>query len=255
MSEALYAQALRNMEDTTHILAERVPPPQRVPYRDGFVFRYLEKNVHQALVQKLARYLSTLRAAQILHAVGHYQEQASLQRVLDEIHEDVTFLAMGIVFGEQTESHKAYLDAFFAEEFDAADAISSKQRRPMVPRQKIRAYIVKCGGHAEDPSTGAEAARTVSKAYSGYVHSASPQIMDMYGGDPPRFHVSGMRGTPLEDEHRSDLWNYYYRGILTFAFAAKAFADDKLSTRITEFAEEFSNSAGRTYASYLRGEA
>lgn len=254
MSEALYAQALRNMEDTMHLLAERVSPPQRVPYRDGFVFRYLEKTAHQALVQKLARYLSTLRAAQILLTVGYYQEQATLQRALDEIHEDVSFLAMGIVFRDETESHKAYLDAFFAEEFDAIDAMSSKQRRPMIPRQKIRAYIAKCGGHA-DPSAGAEAARTVSKTYSGYVHSASPQIMDMYGGDPPRFHVSGMRGTPLVDEHRNDLWNYYYRGILTFAFAAKAFADDELSTRITNFAQEFSDSAGRNYASYIRGEA
>ena len=37
-----------------------------------------------------------------------------------------------------------------------------------------------------DPSRGIGVARTVSKAYSGYVHAASPQIMDMYDGDPPR---------------------------------------------------------------------
>lgn len=56
--EALYDQAIQNMENTVHILAQRVPQPQRVPYKDSFVFRHVEKTINQALVQKLARLVS-----------------------------------------------------------------------------------------------------------------------------------------------------------------------------------------------------
>ncbi len=100
--EQLYDQALNNMENTVHALAQRVSPPQRVPYKDSFVFRYVEKSIHQALVQKLARLVSTLHAARLLMEHGFVQEQATLQRVLDEMHEDITFLAFAVIFSDMT---------------------------------------------------------------------------------------------------------------------------------------------------------
>ena len=45
--------------------------------------------------------------------------------------------------------------------------------------------------------------------------------MDMYGGNPPRFHTKGMLGTPREPEHRQDIANYYYRSTAAFAIAAR----------------------------------
>lgn len=246
-ADSLYEQALRNMDATVHELARRVPAPQCVLYNDSFVYRYIEKTLHQALVQKLARYVSSLRAARLLLAAGFLQEQAALQRMLDEIQEDIKFLSFSVIFNDPTPLHKAYLDAFFEEEFDTHSAMESTQRRPMISRQKIRAYIARIGDKTSDPSTSLEAARTVSKAYSGYVHAASPQIMDMYGGTPPHFHTSGMKGTPREEEHRDDLWNYFYRGILAFGFAAKAFGDENMLASISGFAKEFSKSAGKSY--------
>ena len=251
---ALYNLALRNMDATVHVLARRVPAPQRVPYKASFVFRHVEKTLHQALVQKLARYVSSLRAARLLLVAGFFQEQATLQRTLDEIQEDITFLSFSVVFNDSTLLHKAYLEAFFEEEFDSDSALKSTQRRPMIPRQKIRAYISRINGQGSDPSTGLEAARTVSKVYSGYVHAASTQIMDMFGGDPPHFYTSGLKGTPREEEHRDDLWNYFYRGVLAFAFAAKAFGDEAMFASISRFAEQFSKSERKGYEALLRGE-
>lgn len=66
----LYEQALAHMERTVHMLAKRVPQPQRVPYKDSFVYRHVEKELHQALVQKLARLVSGLHAAQLLMEHG-----------------------------------------------------------------------------------------------------------------------------------------------------------------------------------------
>lgn len=245
--EPLYDQALNNMEDTVHVFAQRVPLPQRVPYKDSFVFRYVEKSIHQALVQKLARLVSDLHAACLLMEHGFVQEQAVLHRVLDEIEEDITFLAYAVIFSDMTPLHRSYLGAFFEEEFDADTALTSTQKRPMVPRTKIRPYISRVEGALMDPSHGVELSRTLSKAFSGYVHAASPQIMDMYGGNPPKFHMRGMRGTERHLEYRADLWNYFYRSIIAFAFVAKAFGDEALFAKIHGFRQEFERLSGKDY--------
>ncbi|WP_397409812.1 hypothetical protein [Polaromonas sp.] len=245
----LYNQALTNMEHTVHVLAERVPPPVRVPYKDHFVYRHVDQSLNQALVQKLARMVSSLHAAHLLMDHGFIQEQASLQRILDELQEDITFLTFSVIFDNKTQLHQDYLDAFFEEEFDADTALASTQKRPMIPRKKIQAYIARTEGAAMDPSRGIELARTISKAYSGYVHAASPQIMDMYGGKPPKFHLRGMLGTQRHKEHRADLWNYFYRGIIAFAFVARTFDDEPLFAKIHHFLREFERLSGKNYAS------
>lgn len=246
--ERYYNDALDNMSRTVHVLASRIPQPQRVPYKTSFVFRYVEKTIEQAVVQKLARIVSTLNAAYLLMAHGFVQEQGSLQRVLHEMHEDVIFLCYSRVFSEFTPLHQEFLDAFYEEEFDAETAMDSTQKRPMVPRKKIQAYIARKEGSGLDPSTGVELARTITKAYSGYVHAASPHIMDMYGGHPPHFHVDGMLGTERHLEHRQDLWNYFYRSILNFGLAAKAFGDQELFDQIHAFTVKFEEAAGRDYS-------
>lgn len=244
----LYDQALVNMERTVHALAARVPQPQRVSYKDGVQYRHVERTVHQALVQKLARTVSTLRATRLLMEHGFVQEQASMQRILDELQEDVTFLSFGVIFDKWSKLHDDYLAAFFEEEFDAETSVDSTQKRPMILRKKIRAAIASME-IGLDQSTGVEVTRTISKAYSGYVHAASPHIMDMYGGDPPRFHMRGMRGTPRHHEHSADLWNYFFRGIISFGFAAKAFGDDDMFDSIRDFSDEFAKRSGRNYQS------
>ena len=246
--ERHYEAALQNMARTVHGLASRLPQPQRVPYRNSFVFRYTEKTVEQAIVQKLVRIVSTLNAAYLLMAHGFVQEQAALQRVLHEMHEDVIFLCYSRIFNDFTSLHQEFLDAFYEEEFDAETAMGSTQKRPMVARKKIQAYIVRKEGMGLDPSTGLELARTLTKAYSGYIHAASPHIMEMYGGDPQRFHLAGMLGTQRHAEHRQDLWNYFYRSILNFGLAAQALGDQQLFDQIHVFTVKFEEAAGKDYS-------
>ena len=177
-----------------------------------------------------------------------------MQRILDELQEDVTFLSLGVIFNKRSKLHDDYLAAFFEEEFDADTAMESTQKRPTIPRKKIRAAIASME-IGLDRNTGVEVARTVSKAYSGYVHAASPHIMDMYGGNPPRFHMRGMRGTPRHIEHRADLWNCFFRGIIAFSFAVKAFGDDQMFASIHNFLDEFAKRSGRNYVSVEWDEA
>jgi hypothetical protein len=244
----LYNQTLRSMGKTLRVLESRVPPPQKVPFLDSFVFRYVEKTIHQAMVQKLARVISGLHAAWLLMESGLVQEQAVIQRVLDELNEDILFLAYSVLQNDLSPLHVKYLDAFYQEEFDAPSPQESTQKRPMVSRDKIRAYVSRAELAGINPSDGVKLSRTLSKTYSGYVHGASPQIMDMYGGNPPHFHVHGMRGTERQEEYRQDLRNYFFRGIISFAVVAKAFGDEELFQAINEYHLEFDRLSGRNNA-------
>ncbi len=246
----LYNQTLANMESTINLLAERVPKPVLVPREDGFVYRYIEKSLHQALVQKSARIVSGLHAAKHLMNHGFVQEQAVLQRMLDETREDATFLAYSIIFNEKTPLHQKYLDAFFEEEHDENIALASTKKRHEPPRRKkIHAYIARMNAETIDPSRSTEAFRTLHKTYSGYVHASSPYIMEMYGGNPTKFHVSGMGGTQFHREHRADLWNHFYRSICTFCFIAKAFGDDVLFKKIHQYFLEFEKISANNFVS------
>jgi hypothetical protein len=246
--DELFENTLRNMEMTLHALEKRVPAPKRIAFRDGFVYRYVEKTIHQALIQKLARVVTGLNAAWILLEHGFVQEQVALHRLLEEFQEDITFLVYAVIFNDITELHRQYLSAFYEEEFDKPESpLESTQKRPMVPRKKIRAYIARIEKIAVNQSRGIELSRTVHKAYSGFVHGASPAIMHMYGGDPPQFYVRGMLETVRITEHREDLWNYFYRGIIAFGFVAKAFGDHALFESIHSFLDEFEKESGKNY--------
>jgi len=235
----IYDEALRNMAAMLASFETRVPAVQRVRYKDGFVFRYTERTIEQAIIQKLARLVSGLYAARLLYHHGFFQEQAALQRMLDEFREDAMFLAYGAVTNDITDLHREYLTAFYEEEFDHDDPLRATQRRPTVPRRKIHAYISRIEGTDVDASTGVAISRTLRKAYSGFVHGASPQIMDMYGGSPPRFHVAGMLGTPHQEDYRQDFWNYMYRAICTFGLAAAVFGDAALLDTVQRYRDEF----------------
>ena len=244
--DQLYDSALEMMDQAFGSLSRRVGEPEVRAMGDGYVFRYKEKSIYQAIVQKLARVVTSLRAIRLLNSAGFLQEQAALQRTLDEFDEDIAFLCFAIIFRDFTPLHKEYLAAFYEEEFDVPEsAIESTQKRPMTSRKKIRAFVSRDRGTGYGQSTTIEAVRTLSKTYSGYVHGASPQLMEMYYGNPPYFHLRHAIDSPFYKDHTEDLLNNYYRGILSFAFAAKAFDEGVLFDRIRIFASEFAVASGR----------
>ena len=148
---------------------------------DGYGFRYKDKSIYQAIIQKLARVVTGLQAISILNKAGLLQEQAALQRTLDEFEEDIAFLCFGIIFDEITDLHREYLATFYQEEFDDPEsAIRSTQKRPMIPRKKIRAFVSNNRGAGNNRSSTLEVGRTISKVYSGYVHGASPHLMELF---------------------------------------------------------------------------
>jgi len=160
----LYNEALETMAETFSALARKVGNPTLQPMGNGYVYRYKEKSIYQAIVLKLARVVTGLQAISLLNKTGLLQEQAALQRTLDEFEEDITFLCFGLIFDEITDLHKEYLAAFYEEEFDdPKSATRSTQKRPMIPRKKIRAFVSKDMGAGYDQSSTIDIGRTISK--------------------------------------------------------------------------------------------
>lgn len=245
--DALYNQTLHILDKAFKRLETKVPPPQKMPYRASFVFRYKEEKIEQALIQKLARVLSGLYAARLLCEDGLVQEQGAIQRTLDEFHEDILFLAFAIINKRITPLHQRYLKAFYQEEFDPVTG-KPLLKRDTVQRKKIHAYLARVEQQPTDPSSAVTLYRTIHKAYSGFIHGASPQIMDMYGGNPPRFHTHGMAGTPRHDDHRYDLYNPFFRAIISSAMVANAFGDNELAQELRDWLVEFDKLSGRNEA-------
>jgi len=241
--QQLLKDTVSEMDRALERMVELVPPARSITFRDSFVYRHVEHLPQQAIVQKMSRIPSGLRAAQLLCDAGYFQEQSSLQRIIDELGEDVIFLSVPIIFGNESQIHRKYLDAFFAEEYDPVSGKPVPEQRPMIPRKKIRAAIANSPLGTQDPSSHMEAGKTISKAYSGFVHGASPHIMDTYGGNPPRFHTAGMLGTIREVEHRQDIVNYYFRGLSAYIIGARAIGHQPVFDRLYQLSGVY-NSLG-----------
>lgn len=244
--DQIYDSALEMMGQSFNDLSQKVGKPEIQPMGDGYVYRYKEKSIYQAIVQKLTRVVTGLQAIRLLNKAGFLQEQAALQRTLGEFEEDIAFLCFSIIFNDFTDLHREYLSAFYEEEFDNPEnAIESSQKRPMIKRERIRAFISKDRGTGYAQSSTIRVARTISKTYSGYVHGASPQLMELYFGSPSRFQLWGGTNSSFQEDHTEDILNYYYRSIFSFAFAAKAFGEELLFDSIRHFAGEFAVASGR----------
>lgn len=236
----LYKQTLQTLGESFDVLYNQIGPPKLVRFGDKFAYRYEERTIHQAIIQKIARLVTGLQSVMLLNGCGLLQEQAVIQRTLDELQQDVFFLGSSVIFDELTELHVRYLGAFWEEEFDdPSTAISSSHKRPMIPRKKIIAYLTKDRGTGYDQSSTIECLRIIGKTYSGYVHGASPQLMELCHGEPPRFHIFGNINSPLFYDHEADLNNYFHRGILAFVISAKAFGNEKLFEELQRFSIAF----------------
>lgn len=204
------------------ILQHLVPKPVMVVRQGSYTYRYREKMVEQAMVQKVARVISGLRAIEVLSQNGLFQEQAALQRVHDELTEDIFFMCLALRQEPHCKTLKQLVDAFYAEPIGEAPGKSDPPKGPdSPPRQKIRARTAALGGATADPHGQIVVAATVSRAYSSFVHASTEAIMDMYDPGSGRFLTASMLGSEFAGDHKADADNYYFRSVVAVSQLAE----------------------------------
>jgi hypothetical protein len=98
-----------------------------------------------------------------------------------------------------------YIQAFFA---DSQRGPATEIKRAQIPQGMVHEALGKTldsfaeqMGDREDRVPAAKLYSNVYRIYSNYVHAKYPEIMDLYGGRPGRFHLRGMSGTPKDGEN------------------------------------------------------
>jgi hypothetical protein len=244
MMEALYSDAIVWMRLQLSVLEGRVPRPKATVVDGHVAYRHVEKTVHQAIIQKLARMTSGLQASSLLLNAGFLQESAALARMVDEYEKDLTFLALASTEQPAPNILQNYLAAFFAEE-QSHVSFRQGQRvkgRPLVSRKDIANHIA--SKTVGDPFTSSNTSLALSNTFSGYVHAASPHIMEMYDPTKISFEVGPTPDHPLLAHYHHNQWNYYYRGILAFGFASYAFDEPRVREAVNKFKPEFEHRSG-----------
>lgn len=95
----------------------------------------------------------------------------------------------------------------------------------------------------------AEAKRSVARILTPterMVHPTSVHILDSWGGDPPHFHLGGMRGTQRESQWEARGLQYLYRGLFWLTYAAMSFGERALIEKLYAFREQFQQAAAMT---------
>lgn len=243
--EDYLAQTLQRLEQ---IYAEMDKATGSVLFRDVGPYRHFR---HETLTESLACYLkgikaiSTLNASIVLLREGFAQEVGALCRMVDDFCNEIFFLLLPQGSEGFSDDQIRFLENFFREEFDKPeDPLRSAQKRDTVSVKKIHATFGKLAAGELNPSDAQELLRTVHQAFSGYIHGAYPHIMEMYGGNPPRFHVSGMLGTPRIDEWRGQLVGYVQRLIIASVFVARKLGVTNFEAPLRALLEEFEKTTG-----------
>jgi hypothetical protein len=215
------------MERLVAAIAGSVPKP--LFYHSGkehFGFRYAKPGVLHFCLLKAVRTVSALNAMVALARGGYAQEIGVLLRTLVECTTHIEFVldaldGEGVLRSEVDKYVRDYLG-------DYARNSSADFRRAQVRQGLVHKHLgetLDIAAKQDGSFEGGEPAETVYSSvylmYSNYVHAKYPEVMDLYGGDPGRFHLDGMRGTPKDDENFAAIDTF----IDTAAIALKLIVD------------------------------
>ncbi len=165
-------------------------------------FRFDKPELLHFCLLRGARIVSALNASIELGRRGYSQEIAVLLRTCIEYCSQVDFmLASRDANGNLSPDASAYLSSFFEDSFRTSDG---KRKRLKLVQEKVHQII---GAHLDkfaETDNVKPADQLLSNVYltfSYYVHARYPESMDLYGGCPGRFHLSGMSNTPKDGEN------------------------------------------------------
>lgn len=214
---------------------ESIPPPPALQQTgpQGWVPRYADKSIEQALVAKLARSISILTAMRILVQSGFVHEQGILQRALDEADDDVLFLVLGKQNG-LNRLHRQYLKVFWREEFEGSADPDEYKMRHMPKRHEIRKYISEHTG-VESNAVG----RMIHGVFSGFVHGAATPIFDLLDSQTLKFRLAGLTDAADRLGYVHNAANYPYRVLMSAVVVARALGSTDVSAALYECVKHY----------------
>jgi hypothetical protein len=195
----------------------------------------------------MARVISGLYSTKLLIEHTFIQECNTLFRTIDEFNQNILFLSFSLTDNEITTLQQTFLDNFFQEEFNNPEsAFLSTQKRSMIPRAKIRAFISQKKENSINASDTQQNDETIVKLYSGFIHGTSVSIIDMYSANPSQYHLNGLSNeAPSIDLAKRDFEDRLYESILSLSFVALSFKENDIFENIQNLRFEFEKQTDR----------
>jgi hypothetical protein len=172
-----------------------------------FGFRYGKPDLRHFCLLKGIRAVSALNASIELVRKGFTQELYVLLRTVVEFKSHIEYvLSARSEDGTLQEDVEHHIQQYFSDfkRNSPADYKRPKIRQGDVHEAVGRMYtddIQKTGSDRFKDAVPAKLLSNIYLNFSNYVHGRYPEAMDMFGGEPPKFHLRGMGGTPKDDEN------------------------------------------------------
>lgn len=226
--------AIRAIEDSL------VPKPVFTDVSGQRQYRYEQHTAYHVAFLKGVRVVSGLNACLFLLKGGFVQEAMMIVRTLDDFLNEMFFILENAESGALDSHQNKFIEDFFREEFNnPKNPFLNETRRETVPKKKIWASVARQMGTHINSSDLQKMFQVINDALSGYVHGAYPHIMEMYAGNPPKFHMEGMHAAPRIRMCIGKIQDYTHRAITAFEYLAKSLGSEELSENLHKTREYF----------------
>jgi hypothetical protein len=218
MTHGDFEQALDGLRTRTYPLARFVHEFTNTldrPFKDRseIAYRFTKPNYKHFCLLRACRIVSALNAMIALAEGGFTQEIGILFRVVYEAYTQIEATMAqirkdGAVSGEVATFIDGYFNDRTRRNVGRPSRSPNKSKNPKLSQKIVNELI---GEQLEPLSTiqrddptwksAAERLAYLNDVFSNYVHGRYPESMDLYGGIPGRFHLTGMRGTRKDSEN------------------------------------------------------
>lgn len=227
--ESLYSESTSKAEDPIFLVDKHYAR-----------FRHQDQTDVLFCFLKGVKIISSLNASYVLLSEGYTQEIPILFRCVDDYFADIMFLSQPLEDGEPSKDQVRVVGNFFKEEYeDFSRPIGSLAKRDVLPRKKIYAVMSELVKKSINPSDMQKALKVINQSFSGYVHGAYPQVMELYGGRFPKYHMSGMLGTPRIKEWEDQFVIYLERAMLASQVVFRKMECDEQERSLRKLLSDF----------------
>jgi len=221
-------ESIDHLENIIGVFEKELGKPELI---DG-VFAYVSPTVKHVCFLKGLRIVSGLNALLVLLHAGYLTEMGVLIRTISDCINDIYFLLEH--FPQMTPEVEKYVSNFFNDIIEEPEINENDRKKThRIKVRKIHASRARLLSEHMNLEIDRDTVYRIYSAYSGYVHAAYANIMEMYGDRPQqKFHLRGMKGMSRVRNWREIVLEFIRSTILVFGYMAEKYGDEDVVQEI-----------------------
>lgn len=213
---------------------------------EAFAFRHHPKDRSNYLASylKLVKAISSLNACIHLMKAGFAQETHALARSIDDLGQDILFLANTEETGANLKDQIRMLNEFYKEISENPDEPLNVTEDFSLNRKKVRSATSNIMGRKGDPHYVRTVGTANHRLFSSFLHGSYVTIMELFNPGMNKFDMCGQPGTPRIQDCIDFFQNHIYGIILAGILVARFANRDDLRERLLKVRSDFAKTTG-----------